>query len=125
MTPIKFPSITTPPVATRPGTPPPGKPDATQLANPTTARFWKAAQDFEAMVLGQLIGPMFATVDTSKGPFGGGTAEEAWRPMLSQEIGKHMARGGGLGLAVPVFRQMLHAQEIADQQKNPAPENTP
>ena len=102
-----------------------GKPDATQLANPTTARFWKAAHDFEAMVLGQLIGPMFATVDTSKGPFGGGTAEEAWRPMLSQEIGKHMARGGGLGLAVPVFRQMLHAQEIADQQKNPTPESTP
>ncbi len=98
-------------------TPLSGKPDATQLANPTTARFWKAAQDFEAMVLGQLVGPMFATVETSKGPFGGGAAEEAWRPMLSQEIGKHMARGSGLGLAVPVFRQMLMAQERADQAK--------
>lgn len=94
-----------------------GKPDAAQLANPATARFWKAAQDFEAMVLGQLIAPMFATVETSKGPFGGGAAEEAWRPMLSQEIGRHIARGNGLGLAVPVFRQMLLAQEQADQAK--------
>ena len=92
-----------------------GRPDAAQLANPATARSWKAAQEFEAMVLGQLVAPMFATVETSKGPFGGGTAEEAWRPMLSQEIGKHIARGNGLGLAVPVFRQMLHLQELADQ----------
>lgn len=96
-------------------TPLPGKPDATQLATPATARAWKAAQDFEALVLGQLIGPIFATVESSKGPFGGGAAEEAWRPMLAQEIGRHIARGGGLGLAVPVFRQMLHAQEAADQ----------
>ena len=113
------------PIKTLPITTLAGKPDATQLANPTTARFWKAAQEFEAMVLGQLIGPMFATVDTSKGPFGGGTAEEAWRPMLSQEIGKHMARGSGFGLAVPVFRQMLLTQEIADQQKTTTPESTP
>ena len=102
-----------------------GKPDATQLANPATARIWKAAQEFEAMVLGQLVGPMFATVDTSKGAFGGGTAEEAWRPMLAQEVGKHIARGGGLGLAVPVFRQMLQAQENADRQKTALPESPP
>jgi len=97
------------------GAPTQGRPDAAQLANPATARSWKAAQAFEAMVLGQLVAPMFATVETSKGPFGGGAAEEAWRPMLSQEIGKHIARGNGLGLAVPVFRQMLHLQELADQ----------
>ena len=95
-----------------PGT---AKPNATELATPATARIWKTAQDFEAMVLGQLVAPIFATVETSKGPFGGGAAEDAWRPMLSQEIGRHIARGGGLGLAAPVFRQMLHAQEVADQ----------
>ena len=59
-----------------------GKPDAAQLTNPATARIWKAAQEFEAMVLGQLVGPMFATVDTSKGAFGGGAAEEATQQRL-------------------------------------------
>jgi Rod binding domain-containing protein len=59
-------------------------------------------------------------VETSKGVFGGGAAEEQWRPMLSQEIGKHVARGGGLGLAVPVYHQMLRAQEAADAAKKEA-----
>ncbi|MCC6719736.1 MAG: rod-binding protein [Acetobacteraceae bacterium] len=104
---------------------PPGKPTQAQLADPATARIWQSAQDFEAMVLGQLVAPMFATVETSKGPFGGGAAEETWRPMLAQEVGKHIARGGGLGLAAPVFRQMLHAQELANAARTPAPEPTP
>ena len=93
------------------------RPGPAELAEPAKAKAWKAAQDFEAMVLGQLVAPMFATVETSKGMFGGGAAEEQWRPMMSQEIGKHVARGGGLGLAVPVYHQMLRAQEAADAAK--------
>ena len=96
------------------------KPGVAELADPAKARVWKTAQDFEAMVLGQLVAPMFATVDTSKGMFGGGAAEEQWRPMMSQEIGKHVAKGGGLGLAVPVYHQMLRAQEAADAAKKAA-----
>lgn len=96
------------------------RPDAAQLANPGTARAWQAAQDFEAMALGQLLAPIFATVDRSGGAFGGGAAEETWRPMLSQEMGKHMARHGGIGLAVPVFQQMLRMQEAADQARHAA-----
>ncbi len=96
------------------------KPGVAELADPAKAKVWKTAQEFEAMVLGQLVAPMFATVETSKGVFGGGAAEEQWRPMLSQEIGKHVARGGGLGLAVPVYHQMLRAQEAADAAKKEA-----
>ncbi len=96
------------------------KPGPAELADPAKAKVWKTAQDFEAMVLGQLVAPMFATVDTSKGMFGGGVAEEQWRPMMSQEIGKHVAKGGGLGLAVPVYHQMLRAQEAADAAKKAA-----
>jgi len=96
------------------------RPGPAELAEPAKAKAWKAAQDFEAMVLGQLVAPMFATVETSKGMFGGGAAEEQWRPMMSQEIGKHVARGGGLGLAVPVYHQMLRAQEAADAAKQAA-----
>ena len=88
-------------------------PDATTLAQPGAARAWKAAQDFEAMAVGQLLAPMFDTIDTSKGMFGGGAGESAWRPMLTQSIAKQMAAHGGLGLAVPVFHQILAMQETS------------
>lgn len=100
------------------------KPGPAELVDPAKAKAWKTAQDFEAMVLGQLVAPMFATVATSKGMFGGGAAEEQWKPMLSQEIGKHVAKGGGLGLAVPVYHQMLRAQEAADAAKQAAQEGS-
>jgi flagellar protein FlgJ len=70
-----------------------------------------AAKDFEAMALGQLLAPMFETVDMSHSKFGGGEAEGTWRPMLVDAIGKQIAAHGGLGLAAPVFAAMLRAQE--------------
>jgi Rod binding domain-containing protein len=76
-----------------------------------TAKLWKAAHDFEAMAIGQLLRPMFDTVDSAHGVFGGGDGEAAWRPMLVDAIGKQMAAHGGLGLATPVFNAMLQAQE--------------
>ena len=69
------------------------------------AKIWQSAKDFEAMALGQLLAPMFDTVDTAHSTFGGGDAEATWQPMLVDAIGKQMAARGGLGLAVPVFNQ--------------------
>jgi len=83
------------------------------------ARIAQAARDFEAMALGQMLQPMFETVETSKGLFGGGAAEAAFRPMLVAEIAKHMARHGGLGLARPVMAQMLRLQEAASHHGDP------
>lgn len=88
-------------------TPPP----ANDLPPAQAARLWKAARDFEAMTLSQLLQPMFDTVDTAAGPFGGGEAEAAWKPMLVEAIGKAMENRGGVGLAVPVFHALLQAQE--------------
>ena len=93
---------------------PPAPPNATMLSQPGMAKAWKAAQDFEAMALGQMLAPMFDGVDTAHGVTGGGDAEAAWRPMLTQEMAKHLAGHGGLGLAVPVFHQMLLMQEQAN-----------
>lgn len=94
-------------------TPQAGAPDAATLARPGAVKMWKAAQDFEAMALGQFLAPMFNTVDGSKGVLGGGEGEQAWRPMLTQEMARQVAAHGGLGLAVPVFNQMLRMQEQA------------
>jgi flagellar protein FlgJ len=71
----------------------------------------KSAKDFEAMAIGQLLQPMFDTVDTSSNTFGGGRGEEAWKPMLVQEFAKQIAAHGGLGLAKPVYDAMLRMQE--------------
>jgi Rod binding domain-containing protein len=86
-------------------------PAASTLPPERTAQIWQAARDFEAMAIGQLLQPMFDTVDTAHAAFGGGTAEATWRPMLVDAIGKQMAAHGGIGLAVPVFNVMLRTQE--------------
>ncbi len=70
-----------------------------------------SAQQFEALALGQLLTPMFDTVDTSKGLFGGGEAEAAWKPMMVSELAKSISASGGLGLAKPIMQQMLRLQE--------------
>ncbi len=71
----------------------------------------KAAQDFEAMAIGQLLEPMFSTVDTAQGLFGGGAGEENFKPMLITEMAKQVETHGGLGLADQIYQQMLRMQE--------------
>ena len=81
------------------------------LDDAQTAKIWKAAQDFEASAIGQFLAPMFDTVDTANGAFGGGSAEEAWKPMLVDAIGKQIAAQGGFGLAAPIYAALLRVQE--------------
>ena len=84
---------------------------AATLPPALVAKAAKAAKDFEAMAVGQLLKPMFDTLDQTGGAFGGGAAESTWRPMMVQEMAKHIARNGGIGLAQPVFAAMLQMQE--------------
>ncbi len=91
--------------------PPPPPLPASTLPPAQLSKLMQGAKDFEAMALGQLLAPMFDTVDMSHSKFGGGEAEGTWRPMLVDAIGKQIAAHGGLGLAAPVFAAMLRAQE--------------
>ena len=75
------------------------------------AKTRQSAQDFEAMAIGQLLQPMFNTVDTSKGLFGGGKGEAAWKPMMVDEMAKMLAKSGGIGIADSVMKEMLRIQE--------------
>ena len=97
---------------TRPQRPAPA---AGSLSAQQMSAIWKAAQNFEAMALGQLLQPMFATIDQSNGAFGGGAGEQAWQPMLVNEIARKISAASGLGLAAPIFNQMLRAQEETPQ----------
>ena len=89
-------------------------PITTSLPAATVQKAWAAAQDFEAMALGEFLKPMFNTVDLSSSPMGGGSAEEQWKPMLIDAVAKQIAHSGGLGLARPVFTQMIRMQEAKD-----------
>jgi peptidoglycan hydrolase FlgJ len=75
------------------------------------AKTRKSAQDFEAMALGEMLKPMFNTVDTAKGLFGGGAGEATWKPLMVDAMAKAIANGGGIGIAGSVMQEMLRIQE--------------
>ncbi|MBA5727452.1 rod-binding protein [Bombella mellum] len=82
------------------------------------ARIRRTARDFEAMALGEMLQPMFDTVDNSDAPFGGGNAEKQFRSMQVLELGKEVARGGGVGIAHQVYGRMKEMQEKASRSGN-------
>jgi Rod binding domain-containing protein len=70
----------------------------------------KAAQQFEGVLVSQMMNDMFAGVKTD-GMFGGGPGEEMFRSLMIDEYGKQVAAQGGLGLADSVTRELLKRQE--------------
>ena len=84
---------------------------AETIALPSSSKLQKAAEDFTAVAFNELLKPIFETADNADGPFGGGAAEQAFKPMMVSEIAKQMAHRGGLGLVEPVLQQMLRLQE--------------
>ncbi len=83
-------------------------------SNPAEAR--KAAESFEAFFIGQYLEQMFAGIRTD-GMFGGGNAENIYRSLMLQEIGKNIAANGGIGIADAVQREILQIQEARQQQE--------
>ncbi|WP_135470117.1 rod-binding protein [Crenalkalicoccus roseus] len=79
----------------------------------------RAAQEFEAQVLAQLLQPAFAAADISRTAFGGGAAEAQWRPMLVEAMAGAAARAGkGIGIAEAVLREMLRRQAAGAEGEN-------
>lgn len=88
----------------------PGKatpPDAAPVDR--QSKTWKAAQEFESVFLAQTVAQMHVGV-TADGPFGGGFAEETYRSLLYQEIGRQMSAAGGVGIAGAVYQEMIKLQ---------------
>ncbi len=74
----------------------------------------KSLVDFEAMFLSQMLGHMFAGIETN-GLFGGGQAETTFRSLLIEEYGKVMASAGGVGLADNLQKELLMTQEVGSK----------
>lgn len=82
---------------------------AAMAAAPPALR--RAARAFEAQALGQMLQPIFATLQPGKSAFGGGMAEAQWQPMLVDAMAQSITRSGrGLGLADAVLKEMLRWQ---------------
>jgi len=71
----------------------------------------KAGEEFEALFIAEMLGPVFEGLK-SDGMFGGGSGEEIYRSLMVQEYGKAIARSGGIGIAETVQREMLKMQEM-------------
>ncbi|MFA7637882.1 MAG: rod-binding protein [Parvibaculum sp.] len=74
---------------------------------------WKAAQEFEAVMLAQMFDHMFKGLETNT-LFGGGHAESIYRSFLMQTIGEAVAKSGGVGIAELIHRDMARAYGAAN-----------
>jgi hypothetical protein len=62
----------------------------------------KPYRDFEAFVLQSFVQSMLPS--DAEGVFGHGTAGEMWKGLLAEQLGKQLARSGGIGIAASVLK---------------------
>ena len=79
----------------------------------TAAQAEKAAQEFEAVFINEMISTMFEGVKTD-GPFGGGPAESIFRSLMIDHYSRTIAGQGGFGLADQVKREIFRLQEMRE-----------
>jgi Rod binding domain-containing protein len=77
----------------------------------TAAEARAVGEDFEAVFLSEMLRPIFATVEADS-LFGGGSGERITNSLLINEYGKAIAKGGGVGIADAVARELINTQEI-------------
>lgn len=77
----------------------------------TRAQAEAVAQQFERMFIAEMLQPMFSGIET-EGPFGGGQGEEVFRPMLLDQYADAVAKGGGVGIADVVLKEILRMQGL-------------
>lgn len=69
----------------------------------------RAAEEFEAIFLAEMLAPMFEGLETD-GLGGGGLGEEIFRPMLVERYAEAIAHAGGAGIADSIVRELMRLQ---------------
>ncbi|MGK2284486.1 rod-binding protein [Pedomonas sp. V897] len=82
---------------------------ASRPALPVNPQTRAALEEFEAVLIGEMVNVMLSTVPTD-GYMGGGNAEEIYRSMMGQEMGREIARQGGLGIAPALMNEIVRLQ---------------
>ena len=70
----------------------------------------KAAKEFEAVFISEMLGHMFEGISTDP-MFGGGKGEEVFHGLLINEYGKKVAEGPGIGISDQLQKMMLDMQQ--------------
>lgn len=68
-----------------------------------------ALREFESILIGEFTNIMFSTIPTD-GVTGGGHAESIYRSMMGQEVGREIAKRGGLGLMPALMNEVIRMQ---------------
>jgi Rod binding domain-containing protein len=100
------------------GTPPAAEP-------PDAGRLRQVAQDFEAMILSQMLATMRRAGGQSTL---GGKGQQIYQEMLDDELGRTLARSGGLGLADVLVRDLIRQTPAPKKASSSEPDesmNTP
>ncbi len=83
---------------------------ASTLGQRETAAIERKAQEFEALMLAELLKPMFETAKTPS-LFGGDDAEQSiFGAMLQEKYAEAMAERGGIGIADQVKAALIDLQ---------------
>ena len=75
------------------------------------AQIDKTAKEYEAGFVSAMLESMFAGIKTDK-MFGGGSGEDMYRSLMTQEYGKAVAERGTLGIADSIKSAMIRMQEV-------------
>ncbi len=87
-----------------------GRADPAAGLNMQDTRARAAAEEFEAVFLAEMLGPIFDGVGNG-GLFGGGPGERIYRSLMVREYAAAIARSDGVGIADAVQREILKLQE--------------
>ena len=74
-------------------------------APPRNEKLWKAAEDFQTILLGQLLHQMRATVMRS-GLFEESPGHDIYEAMFDEAVAQQMARRDSLGLTAVIYHQL-------------------
>jgi Rod binding domain-containing protein len=69
------------------------------------------AESFEALFLSQMFEHMTSGLEVDP-TFGGGPGEKAFRSLLNSEYATGIAEAGGIGVAEPIYQEILKLQEV-------------
>lgn len=92
-----------------------GHPVAAPLAPPRPRDLREATAEFESLFIAQIMQAMRATIPES-GLMGSGSGQRMFREMLDQELSRHVALGGGLGIGEVLYRQLTAGQMSPTEQ---------
>jgi Rod binding domain-containing protein len=97
------------------GAPLPLRAEAARAADVDALR--RAAEEFEAVFLAEMLAPMFEALETD-GLGGGGVGEQIFRPMLVERYAEALAAAGGVGVAESVLRELMRLQETVQPESS-------